>query len=220
MTYFCGASCVSSATIHDCGVDGVANNYRELSGRGIHDGLVSISIPSCPLSHIVFSIKPSTAFHNKQPSPKVLHLQSTFIQAFQLQSHTLPSSSPIQPHSNTMASAMYRPSFTRSTSPSNASISSKSSTSSSVRAVYTRDGQGWELSTSYPSGIETKALAPPPAFNRAEYSRDARGVDIDFSSSYKFSKQQTTSAPTPFKGCAYAKDGKGIDFSSSYRGRQ
>ena len=120
-----------------------------------------------------------------------------------------------------MASAMYRPSFTRSTSPSNASISSKSSTTSSVRAVYTRDGQGWELSTSYPSsGIETEALAARPVFSRAEYSRDARGVDIDFSASYKFSKQQTTSARTPFKGCAYAKDGKGINFSSSYKGRQ
>jgi hypothetical protein len=119
-----------------------------------------------------------------------------------------------------MASAMYRPSFTRSTSPSNASIFSKSSTTSSVRAVYTRDGQGWEFSTSYPSGIETEALAAAPAFSRAEYSRDARGVDVDFSTSYKFSKQQATSPPTPFKSCAYAKDGKGIDFSSSYRGRQ
>ena len=115
---------------------------------------------------------------------------------------------------------MYRPSFARSTSPSNASISSKSSTTSSVRAIYTRDGQGWELSTSYPSGIETEALVARPAFSRAEYSRDARGVDIDFSASYKFSKQQSTSARTPFKGCAYAKDGKGIDFSSSYKGRQ
>jgi hypothetical protein len=115
---------------------------------------------------------------------------------------------------------MYRPSFTRSINSSNASISSKSSTTSSVRAIYTRDGQGWDLSTSYPSGIETEALAAPPAFTRAEYSRDARGVDIDFSTSYKFSTQQSTSARTPFKGCLYAKDGKGIDFSSSYRGRQ
>jgi hypothetical protein len=115
---------------------------------------------------------------------------------------------------------MYRPSFTRSTSPSNASTFSKSSTTSSVRAIYTRDGQGWELSTSYPSGIETEALTAPPAFSRAEYSRDARGVDVDFSTSYKFSKQQAASSPTPFKGCAYAKDGKGIDFSTSYKGRQ
>src|SRR5947209_5833009 len=119
-----------------------------------------------------------------------------------------------------MASAMYRPSFTRSASPSNASLSSTSSTISCVRAIYTRDGQGWELSTSYPSGSETNAFLAPPAFSRAEYSRDARGVDVDFSTSYKFSAQQTTSAPTPFKGCAYAKDGKGIDFSSSYKGRQ
>jgi hypothetical protein len=116
---------------------------------------------------------------------------------------------------------MYRPSFTRSASPSNASISSKSSTTSGVRAIYTRDGQGWELSTSYPSsGIQTETLAARPAFSRAEYSRDARGVDVDFSTSYKFSTQQATSAPTPFKGCAYAKDGKGIDFSNSYKGRQ
>ena len=113
---------------------------------------------------------------------------------------------------------MYRPSFTRSTSPSNASTFSKSSITSSVRAIYTRDGQGWELSTSYPHGIETEALTAQPAFSRAEYSRDARGVDVDFSTSYKFSKQQVASSPTPFKGCAYAKDGKGIDFSSSYKG--
>ena len=119
-----------------------------------------------------------------------------------------------------MASAMYRPSFTRSTTPSSASISSKSSTTSSVRAIYTRDGQGWELSTSYPSSIETEAPMAHPTFSRAEYSRDARGVDVDFSASYKFSKQQNTSARTPFNGCAYAKDGKGIDFSSSYKGRQ
>jgi hypothetical protein len=125
-----------------------------------------------------------------------------------------------KPHHNTMASAMYRPSFTRSASPSNASTFSKSSATSSVRAIYTRDGQGWELSTSYPSGIETAAPVAHPAFSRAEYSRDARGVDIDFSASYKFSKQQNTSARAPFKGCAYAKDGKGIDFSSSYKGRQ
>jgi hypothetical protein len=125
-----------------------------------------------------------------------------------------------KPHHNTMASAMYRPSFTRSASPSNASTFSKSSATSSVRAIYTRDGQGWELSTSYPHGIETEALTAQPAFSRAEYSRDARGVDVDFSTSYKFSKQQATSSSTPFKGCAYAKDGKGIDFSNSYKGRQ
>jgi hypothetical protein len=115
---------------------------------------------------------------------------------------------------------MYRPSFTRSASPCNASTFSKSSTASSVRAIYTRDGQGWDLSTSYPSGIGAEAVAATPAFRRAEYSRDARGVDVDFSASYKFSTQQPTGAPAPFKGCAYAKDGKGIDFSSSYKGRQ
>jgi hypothetical protein len=112
---------------------------------------------------------------------------------------------------------MYRPSFSRS---SNGSICSKSSISSSVRAVYTRDGQGWDLSTSYPSGIDTEAPVAHPAFRRAEYSRDARGVDVNFSASYKPSEQQNTSALEPFKRCAYAKDGKGFDFSTSYKGRQ
>jgi hypothetical protein len=172
------------------------------------------------MSHIIFSHQTINSL------PQRTKPKHHIFKAFQLQSNLLSQPLfpliPIQPTptKNIMASAMYRPSFTRSTSPSNASISSKSSTSSSVRAIYTRDGQGWELSTSYPSGIETEALVAYPAFSRAEYSRDARGVDIDFSTSYKFSKQQSTSARTPFKGCAYAKDGKGIDFSSSYKGRQ
>jgi hypothetical protein len=177
------------------------------------------------LSHIIFShqtINSLLTTKYKKPKHRTFQLQSNLL------SQTLFLLIPIQPyqsiqpnpHQNTMASAMYRPSFTRSTNASNASISSKSSTTSSVRAIYTRDGQGWELSTSYPSGIETEALVAQPAFSRAEYSRDARGVDIDFSTSYEFSKQQNTSALTPFKGCAYAKDGKGFDFSSSYKGRQ
>jgi hypothetical protein len=185
----------------------------------------SISIPSCPCLILSFPIKPSNSLLTtkyKKPKHRTFQLQSNLL------SQTLFLLIPIQPyqssqpnpHQNTMASAMYRPSFTRSTNASNASISSKSSTTSSVRAIYTRDGQGWDLSTSYPSGIETEALVAQPAFSRAEYSRDARGVDIDFSTSYEFSKQQNTSALTPFKGCAYAKDGKGLDFSSSYKGRQ
>jgi hypothetical protein len=117
---------------------------------------------------------------------------------------------------------MYRPSFSRSDSKSNASVSSKSSSTSSTRAVYTRDSQGF-FDLTYPSSAvstETETLVTRPTFTRAEYSRDARGQNIDFTHTYKFSKQQTASSRTPFKGCAYAKDGKGFDFSLTYKGRQ
>jgi hypothetical protein len=189
---------------------------------GIHDGSGRYKYNLLSLSHIVFSHQVINSLPQTKNKAKTSHLPLHQSLPASIQSSlTKPLFSPIsiQPYQNTMASAMYRPSFTRSTSPSNASISSKSSTTSSVRAIYTRDGQGWELSTSYPSsGIDTKTLVALPAFSRAEYSRDARGVDVDFSTSYKFSKQQIISAHTPFKGCIYAKDGKGIDFSSSYKG--
>jgi hypothetical protein len=172
---------------------------------------------------------------NQQSSIKstkqYIHLPNTLpFKAFQLQSnfHSEQTSPPLNPipnthNTNTMASAMYRPTFSRSGSTSNASVSSKSSSTPSTRAVYTRDGQGFDFSESYLSaGIpaEAEALVGRPAFTRAEYSRDARGQNIDFTGSYKFSKQQTTSSRTPFKGCAYAKDGKGFDFSLTYKGRQ
>jgi hypothetical protein len=124
-------------------------------------------------------------------------------------------------HTHAMASPMYRPSFSRSLSSAGASISSKSSSTSSTRAVYTRDGQGFDFSESYPStGIsaEAVALVAQPAFTRAEYSRDARGQNIDFAGSYKFSKQQAATSRAPFKGCAYAKDGKGFNFAATYKG--
>jgi hypothetical protein len=122
-----------------------------------------------------------------------------------------------------MASVMYRPSFSRSLNSASASISSKSSSTSSTRAVYTRDGQGFDFSESYPStGISAEAVADiaQPAFTRAEYSRDARGQNIDFAGRYKFSKQQTATSCAPFTGCAYAKDGKGFNFSATYQGRK
>jgi hypothetical protein len=118
---------------------------------------------------------------------------------------------------------MYRPAFSRSASTSGSSILSKSSSTSSTRAVYTRDGQGFDFSESYPSAgtsPEAEALVAQSTFTRAEYSRDARGQNIDFTETYKFKKQQTPSSLTPFSGCAYAKDGKGFDFSSTYKGRK
>jgi hypothetical protein len=123
-----------------------------------------------------------------------------------------------------MASAMYRPTFSRSVNSSDASISSRKSSTSSVRAVYTRDSQGF-TDLSYPESIastESEALVSRPAFARAEYSKDARGVAIDFTKSYNFSTQQTPSSRTPFTRAVYSKDGRGmgIDFSATYKGRQ
>jgi hypothetical protein len=123
-----------------------------------------------------------------------------------------------------MASAMYRPSFTRTINSSDVSISSRKSSTSSTRAVYTRDSQGY-TDLSYPESIasvESEALVGRPTFTRAEYSKDARGVAVDFTKTYKFSTEQTPSSRTPFTRALYSKDGRGmgIDFSASYKGRQ
>jgi len=123
-----------------------------------------------------------------------------------------------------MASAMYRPSFSRSINSSDVSISSRKSSTSSTRAVYTRDSQGY-TDLSYPESVgpmESEALVGRPTFTRAEYSKDARGVAVDFTKSYDFSTQQTPSSRTPFTRALYSKDGRGmgIDFSASYKGRQ
>src|SRR5271156_699160 len=151
----------SSATIHDCA--GHHESPQSSPAFKVEDSRWSgkYKYILLSLSHIVFSHQAINSL--PQPSTKPKHLQkpSSFNPIF---SHKHSAHQPTQPtpHQNTMASAMYRPSFTLSTSSSNASISSKSSTTSSARAIYTRDGQGWELSTSYPSsGIETKAFVAP-----------------------------------------------------------
>ena len=120
---------------------------------------------------------------------------------------------------------MYRPTFSRTRSiSSDASITSKRSSTSSTRAVYTRDSQGF-FDLPYPASdvsMDSEALVGRPAFTRAEYSKDARGVAVDFTKTYKFSTQQTASSRTPFTRAIYSKDGRGmgIDFSASYKGRQ
>jgi hypothetical protein len=70
--------------------------------------------------------------------------------------------------------------------------------------------------------VESEALVGRPAFTRAEYSKDSRGVAIDFTKTYNFSTQQTSSSSTPFTRAIYSKDGRGmgIDFSASYKGRK
>ena len=203
--------------------------------------MVGISTSSCP-PHLIlflpFIKQPNILFLPKHKSPtqsqSTTHKQ-TIPSKLQKPSSFPPSKSnpppnshtPIHPQPSEMASAMYRPAFSRSTSSSNASISSQlSASSSSVRAFYTRDGQGFDFTDTYPPpALEAESLvaAQRPAFTRAVYAKDARGVS-GLTASYKFSKQQTStsSSRTPFTRAAYSKDGRGvgIDFYASYKGRQ
>ena len=119
---------------------------------------------------------------------------------------------------------MYRPTFSLFTNSSDVSISSRKSSTSSTRAVYTRDSQGY-TDLPYPesvASVESESLVGRPAFTRAEYSKDARGVELDYTKSYKAPTQQTLSSSPPFTRALYSKDGRGmgIDFSASYKGRQ
>jgi hypothetical protein len=200
----------------------VCGNHHKAPGR-IHDALTSIRTSFSPRL-ILFFPSDNQQSSSRQQSQTLLNFKPSSFNPISIYKRPSPQLNPIPKthNSNTMASPMYRPAFSRRTSTSNASVSSKSSSTSSTRAVYTRDSQGF-FDLSYPSsGLSTEAepLVARPTFTRAEYSRDARGQNIDFSASYKFSKQQPASSRAPFAECAYAKSGKGHDFSGSYKGRQ
>jgi hypothetical protein len=192
--------------------------------RRTHDRLVGIR--TSPPARLIMAFLYQTINSLQSPNihlpntlPSNLHTHKQHISQTQTNP---PTHQPTTP--NTMASAMYRPSLTRSIDSTNASISSKRSSVSSTRAVYTRDSQGF-FDLPYPASApstESEALVGRPAFTRAEYSKDSRGVAVDFAKSYNFSTQQTASSGTPFTRAVYSKDGRGmgIDFSASYRGRK
>lgn len=109
-----------------------------------------------------------------------------------------------------------RPSLSRNPS----SAASISSTTSSSRAVYAKDGQGHDFTSSYPHQAREEPLlhehAAPIA--RLAYAKDGKG--FDFTETYTFSKQQTSATRKPFRRAAYSKDGQGFDFSESYARRK
>ena len=104
------------------------------------------------------------------------------------------------------------------------SIFSGSSSTSSTRAIYSKDGQGYDFTSSYPSSISTSPsstpLLPTQPFKRNLYAKDGRGLGLDFAETYTFDNKQTRTAPPEFSRASYSKDGQGFDFSASYAARR
>src|SRR5271155_3294717 len=78
----------------------------------------------------------------------------------------------------------FTPSYTYSTSPATSSVPI------SVRAIYSKDGRGHDLSGSYPSSRQQNA-----------------------------STEKLTATNYSFSRCGYSKDGQGFDFSELYSKR-
>ena len=115
--------------------------------------------------------------------------------------------------------------FITSSCPS--SISSRSSSStSSTRALYSKDGQGYDFTTTYPSSSSVSTspsstpLLPAQPFKRNLYAKDGRGQGFNFAETYGFDRKQTSTTARPeFRRAVYSKDGQGFNYSKDYAER-